>query len=214
MGGPLFHTLLEDGWDGQHPPVEVVPGVTAAVSANAVLGAPLADDLALISLSDILTPWTVIAQRLEAVAQADFVLALYNPASTRRRQGFQQAQRILLRHRSPDTLVALVRNALRGDTSLCMTTLAHLPHAEVDMLTLVIVGNSSTARLTSDRLVSHRGLASLASRVARHRRSRVGPQPATRDPRPLDLSSRDSRPATRDPRPLDPPTSRPLAGRA
>ena len=159
MGGPLFQTLLEDGWDGEHPSVEVVPGVTAALSANALLGASLADDLALISLSDILTPWSLIAERLDAAAQTDFVVALYNPASTRRREGLQHAQRILLRYRARSTPVALVRNALRPGSSVCLTTLADLPHAEVDMLTLVIVGNSSTARVAADRLVSRRGAA-------------------------------------------------------
>jgi precorrin-3B C17-methyltransferase len=165
MGGPLFQTLLEQGWDGQHPMVEVVPGVTAALSANAVLGAPLADDLALISLSDILTPWSLIARRLEACAQADFVVALYNPASSRRREGLQQAQSILLRHRPPDTPVALVRNALRSETGVCLTTLADLPVAEVDMLTLVIVGNSRTAHLGPDRLVSRRAAEHVAGRA-------------------------------------------------
>jgi precorrin-3B C17-methyltransferase len=159
MGGPLFQVLLEDGWTGDDPRVEVVPGVTAALSANALLGAPLADDVALISLSDILTPWPLIARRLEAAAQAQFVLALYNPASTRRRRGLQEAQSILLRHRSPDTPVALVRNAFRAETSVCLTRLADLPHAEVDMLTLVIVGNQHTACLGGDRLVSRRGAA-------------------------------------------------------
>jgi precorrin-3B C17-methyltransferase len=159
MGGPLFQTLLEDGWTGANPRVEVVPGVTAALSANALLGAPLADDVALISLSDILTPWPLIAQRLEAAAQADFVVALHNPASARRRRGLQEAQAILLRHRSADTPVALVRNALRANTSVCLTTLADLRHAEVDMLTLVIVGNQHTARVGADRLVSRRGAA-------------------------------------------------------
>ena len=176
MGGPLFQTLLEDGWDGHDPVVEVVPGVTAALSANALLGAPLADDVALISLSDILTPWSVIAQRLEAAAQADFLLALYNPASTRRRHGLQRAQSILLRHRSADTPVALVRNALRGDTSVCVTTLADLPHAEIDMLTLVIVGNSQTVR-HGEMLVSRRGLAPLASGAGSARLSSLDSRP-------------------------------------
>jgi precorrin-3B C17-methyltransferase len=182
MGGPLFRRLLEDGWDGHHPAVEVVPGVTAALSANALLGAPVADDVALISLSDILTPWSVIAQRLEAAAQADFVVALYNPASTRRRRGLQEAQRILLRHRPPDTPVALVRNALRAETSVCVTTLADLPHAQVDMLTLLIVGNEQTVRVGRDQLVSCRA------------RQQSTPGPDTRDAppatsRPLDFSS-------------------------
>jgi precorrin-3B C17-methyltransferase len=188
IGGPLFQTLLEDGWTGDDPRVEVVPGVTAALSANALLGAPLADDLALISLSDILTPWSVIAQRLEAAAEADFVVALYNPASTRRREGLHQARSILLRHRAADTPVALVRNALRAEPSVCLTTLADLPHASVDMLTLVVVGNSQTVRLGGDKLVSRRTLASLASRV----KGGYGtdePAPVTRGSRPRDRST-------------------------
>jgi precorrin-3B C17-methyltransferase len=161
-----------------------------------VLGAPLADDVALISLSDILTPWSLIARRLEAAAQADFVVALYNPASTRRRQGLQQAQSLLLRHRPADTPVALVRNAFRGETSVCLTTLADLPHSAVDMLTLVVIGNSRTVRL-GDKLVSRRGRAPLASEA---RSARV-------EGREVALG----RPASR---PLDPSTSRPLAGPA
>lgn len=193
MGGPLFRRLLEDGWTGEDPRVEVVPGVTAALAASALLGAPLADDLALISLSDILTPWSLIAERLDAAARADFVVTLYNPASTRRRRGLQAAQGILLRYRAPSTPVALVRNALRAETSVCLTTLADLPHATVDMLTLVIVANEQTVRMGGDRLVSRRARQQSTSR------------PATRDLRPLDRSTS---------RPLDPSTSRPLAGPA
>jgi precorrin-3B C17-methyltransferase len=156
MGGPLFRVLLEDGWTGDNPRVEVVPGLTAALSANAVLGAPLADDLALISLSDVLAPWAVIAQRLEAAASGDFVLALYNPASSRRPHGICRAQQILLRHRPPSTPVALVRNALRAQTSVCLTTLAEMTRAEIDMFTLVIVGNQQTVRAGDRHLVSRR----------------------------------------------------------
>jgi precorrin-3B C17-methyltransferase len=156
MGGPLFRALLDDGWSGEYPRVEVVPGVTAALSANALLGAPLADDLALVSLSDVVAPWSLIAERLEAAARADFVLALYNPASERRRDGIRRAQEILLRHKAPTTPVALVRNALRPEPSVCLTTLADLPHDPIDMFTLVLVGNSQTMPVGQDRLVSCR----------------------------------------------------------
>jgi precorrin-3B C17-methyltransferase len=159
MGGPLWEILAADGWTAAQPdpPVEVVPGVTAALSANAVLGAPLADDLAMISLSDIVAPWSLIAQRVEAAARADFVLALYNPASTRRRAGIREVQRILLEHRPAGTPVALVRNGLRPGQQLQITTLADflacgLP---IDMSTIVIVGNRQTARF-GDHLISHR----------------------------------------------------------
>ncbi len=159
MGGPLWESLASQGWDSAapDPPVEIVPGVTAALSANALLGAPLADDLALISLSDVVAPWSLIAERLDAAARADFVLALYNPASSRRRTGIGEAQRIILEHRAAATPVALVRNALRPDQQVCVTTLADFLTAElaIDMSTVLIVGNRQTARL-GDHLVSRR----------------------------------------------------------
>jgi precorrin-3B C17-methyltransferase len=157
MGGPLFEHLAGHDWDGRDPPVEVVPGVTAALAANAVLGAPLADDLALISLSDVVAPWSVIARRIEAAAAAEFVVALYNPASRRRRTGIHQAQALLLRHRDSSTPVALVRNALRGDPSVRLTVLGHLLDDEpfIDMFTLVLIGNRHTLRI-GNHLISRR----------------------------------------------------------
>lgn len=152
MGGPLFEVLVSQGWHTgaaePNPPVEVVPGVTAALSAGALLGAPLADDLALISLSDVVAPWSLVAQRVEAAARADFVLALYNPASQRRRAGIREVQAILMRYRSPETPVALVRNALRAGTNVALSTLADFLEepAGLDMLTLVLVGNRQTLR--------------------------------------------------------------------
>lgn len=161
MGGPLWEVLSSEGWNtaSPDPPVEIVPGVTAALSANAVLGAPLADDVALISLSDVVAPWSLIAERVEAAARADFVLALYNPASSRRQTGIREVQRIVLEHRPPFTPVALVRNALRSDQQVCVTTLRDFlddgAGSGVDMSTIVIVGNRQTARL-ENRLVSRR----------------------------------------------------------
>jgi precorrin-3B C17-methyltransferase len=161
MGGPLWESLASEGWDSAapDPPVEVVPGVTAALSANALLGAPLADDVALISLSDVVAPWSLIAERLNAAARADFILVLYNPASSRRQTGIREVQRILLEHRPESTPVALVRNALRAGQRVQVTTLGDFLDGRmaIDMSTVVIVGNCQTARL-GDRLVSRRVL--------------------------------------------------------
>lgn len=159
MGGPLWENLASQGWDSTEPdpPVEIVPGVTAALSANALVGAPLADDVALISLSDVVAPWALIAQRIDAAARADFVLALYNPASSRRQTGIHEVQRIVLEHRPPATPVALVRNAMRPGQQVYVGTLGDFMAAEmaIDMSTVVLVGNRQTARL-GDHLVSHR----------------------------------------------------------
>jgi precorrin-3B C17-methyltransferase len=157
MGGPLWETLTSQGWDSAapDPPVEVVPGVTAALSANALLGAPLADDVALISLSDVVAPWSLVAQRIDAAARADFVLALYNPASSRRQTGIREVQRIVLEYRAASTPVALVRNALRAGQQVRVTTLGDVLAADlaIDMSTIVIVGNRQTI-CVGDRLVS------------------------------------------------------------
>ncbi|MDR2957230.1 MAG: precorrin-3B C(17)-methyltransferase [Coriobacteriales bacterium] len=153
MAGLLFE--LAEG----HPEleIEVVPGITAATAAAAVLGSPLTNDFAVISLSDLLTPWDVIAKRLEAAAAADLVLCLYNPQSHKRDDYLRRACDILLRHKPPDTNCGYVRNAFRGEASesqLC--TLDRLAGEPVDMLTTVIVGNSDT-RVTSGKLVTARG---------------------------------------------------------
>ena len=136
--------------------VEVVPGVTAATAAAALLGAPLMLDFAVISLSDLLVPWEGIERRLVAAAEGDLVIALYNPASARRRRQIARAKEILLRHRPTDTPVGLVREAFRPEQSVRVVTLAELDDPAVDMKTVVIVGNSSTV-LVGDRLVTRRG---------------------------------------------------------
>jgi precorrin-3B C17-methyltransferase len=125
-------------------PIEVVPGVTAALSAAALLGAPLSHDFCAISLSDLLTPWQTIRTRLEAAASADFVTVLYNPASRRRRWQLEAALSEFLRHRRPDTPVGLVRNGYREGQQIVLTTLGELPFEQVDMLTTVVVGSSAT----------------------------------------------------------------------
>ena len=137
--------------------VEVVPGVSAVQAAAARLGAPLMHDFAVISLSDLLTPWPLIRRRLEAAAAADFVVALYNPKSRGRTTQLGEAAGILLRHRTPGTPVGIVRNACRAGESLTVTDLAGLETAEVDMLSLVIIGNSQTVVDGEGRMVTPRG---------------------------------------------------------
>ncbi len=153
MAGLVFELL--EGQDGA-PCVEIIPGITAAHAAAALLGAPLMLDFAAINLSDLLVPWDAIERRLEAVAAADLVIALYNPASSRRREPLAQACDVLLRHRSRSTPVGLVREAYRPDQRVRIADLGDLPMDEVDMKTIIIVGNSSTVRL-GDRLVTRRG---------------------------------------------------------
>jgi precorrin-3B C17-methyltransferase len=124
--------------------VEVIPGVAALNAAASLVGAPLMHDFAAISLSDHLTPWEVIEKRIVAAASADFVLAIYNPRSKTRPHLLAKAREILLEHRTPDTPVAIVRAATRAGQWTCLTTLANMPFEEVDMQSILLVGNSKT----------------------------------------------------------------------
>jgi precorrin-3B C17-methyltransferase len=136
--------------------VAVVPGVTAALAAGALLGAPLAHDHAAISLSDLLTPWPTIERRLRAVAAADLAVALYNPRSRRRTQPLDAALAILRAHRPAGTPAAVVTDAARPAQHVTRTTLADLDPTTVGMLSMVIVGSSST-RWIGDHMVTPRG---------------------------------------------------------
>ena len=138
------------------PPVTVVPGVTAALAAAALLGAPLGHDHAAVSLSDLLTPWPVIEQRLRAVAEGDFTVSLYNPRSKRRTVQLDRALEILAAHRPPTTPAAVVTDVGRPAQRVIRTTLADFDAEQVDMLSLVVVG-SSTTRWQGDRMVTPRG---------------------------------------------------------
>jgi len=135
--------------------VDVVPGITAALAAGALLGAPLGHDHAYLSLSDLHTPWPVIVARLRACAGADLVLCLYNPRSARRTAQFDEAVAILGEHRSPDTPVGIVRDATRPDERVIRTTLDGLRKENVDMRSIVIVGSSRTTDVHG-RLVTPR----------------------------------------------------------
>jgi precorrin-3B C17-methyltransferase len=137
-------------------PIEIVTGVKAATAAASKLGAPIVGDFAVISLSDLLTPWSKIKKRLEAAAEADFVIILYNPQSQGRKEPLAKVHKILLRHRSPKTPVGIVRLAGRDGEETAITTLKEMIDAEIDMVTTVIVGNSTT-RIANKRLVTPRG---------------------------------------------------------
>jgi cobalt-precorrin 5A hydrolase/precorrin-3B C17-methyltransferase len=140
----------------------VVPGLSALQAAAARLGAPLGHDFCAISLSDLLTPWPVIERRLKAAAAGDFVVALYNPRSEMRQMQLPAARDILLKQRSPDTPVALARNVGRDGETVVLSTLGAMAFETVDMLTLVLVGSSTTRVLpaTPPRLYTPRGYSS------------------------------------------------------
>ena len=145
MAGPTYEVLFQAGWTPEDPvQVEIVPGASALNSCAALVGAPLTHDFCAISLSDLLTPWPVIARRLDAVAYADFVVALYNPKSGRRTRQIVEAQRLFLRHRRPDTPVAIVKSAYRRRERIEFTTLDRMTDCDIGMLTTVLIGNSNT----------------------------------------------------------------------
>ena len=149
--------LLELAAEYPDVTVEVVPGLTAALSGGAVLGAPLAHDFCVISLSDRLTPWEVIERRLACAAMGDFCIALYNPSSKGRPDYLAKAVRILLANgKTPDTVCGLVRNIGREGQEHRVLPLAELEHTPVDMFTTVYIGNSRTRQL-SGKMVTPRG---------------------------------------------------------
>lgn len=145
MAGLVYEVLVEKGWtEKTGVPLEVIPGISAINSCGALLGAPIMHDACTISLSDHLTPWELIARRIEAAGMADFVIALYNPRSGRRTRQIVEAQRILLTYRSPDTPVGIVKSAYRSREHVVVTTLEQMLEHDIGMLTTVIIGNSST----------------------------------------------------------------------
>ncbi len=136
--------------------ITVVPGVTAAISGAALLGAPLGHDFAVISLSDLLTPWNKIERRLELAAEADLCMALYNPGSRKRADYLQRACRIILRHASPDTICGMAKNVSREGECISVMSLRELSQEQADMFTTVFIGNSQTRRI-GERMVTPRG---------------------------------------------------------
>jgi adenosylcobyric acid synthase len=154
---PLYPPLIKGDFDSVE--IVIVPGVSAAQAAASVLGAPLMHDFAVISLSDLLTPWGKIRKRLQAAAEADFVVALYNPRSKGRVQQLEEAREILLSCRSTETPVGIVRNACRDGEEKVVTNLLDLLSHSIDMFSIVIIGNSATFVDSAGRMVTPRGYA-------------------------------------------------------
>ena len=151
MAGPVLELA-----EGKNVEIEVVPGVTAAISGAAVLGAPLMHDFCVISLSDLLTPWETIARRLRCAAAGDFSIVFYNPRSKKRPEHLRRACQILLEEKSPDTVCGWVRNIGRVGQTHGVVTLGELGRMELDMFTTVFIGASST-KVIDGRMVTPRG---------------------------------------------------------
>ena len=136
--------------------VEVIPGVTATNAAAAITGAPVMHDYVTISLSNLLTDWELIKKRLELAAQGDFVVSIYNPKSRGRVTQIEEAQKIMLKYKPKMTPVAIVRNAGRENEEYVVTTLEEMTKHEIDMLTIVIIGNSNTY-VKNGKIITLRG---------------------------------------------------------
>ncbi|HZG81164.1 MAG TPA: precorrin-3B C(17)-methyltransferase [Brevibacillus sp.] len=183
MAGLVYEVLVEKGWkQATGVELEVIPGISAINSCGAILGAPIMHDACTISLSDHLTPWELIAKRIDAAGMADFVIALYNPRSGRRTRQIVEAQRILLQYRSPDTPVGIVKSAYREREHVVVTTLAQMLEHDIGMLTTVIIGNSSTF-VYDGKMITPRGyqrkytLSSDEQPLKPHQRLRVENEP-------------------------------------
>lgn len=183
MAGLVYEVLIEKGWTSSTGvEVEVVPGISAINSCASLLGAPVMHDACTISLSDHLTPWETIARRVEAAASADFVIALYNPRSGRRTRQIVETQRILLKYRSPETPVGLVKSAYREREQTVLTTLQSMLDHDIGMLTTVIIGNSATF-MYDGKMITPRGyqrkytLDALEQQLRPHERLRTEVEP-------------------------------------
>ena len=152
MAGLIYELRGED----ESVEIEVIGGLTAAISGGARLGAPLTHDFAVISLSDLLTPWETIEKRLDCAAAGNFGIVLYNPRSMKRRDYLEKACEIVLRHQSPETVCGVVRNIGREGEEIRVMTLSELKDYEADMFTTAFIGNSFT-KVVAGRMVTPRG---------------------------------------------------------
>ncbi len=152
MASPMLEVAAEADFDA----VQIIPGISAALSGAAILGAPVAHDFCTISLSDLLTPWDVIEKRLKSAAAGDFCIVLYNPASKTRKDHLHKACEILLSILPGDRACGLIRNIGREGCSFKLCTLEELAEEEANMFTTVFIGNSTTY-IAKDRLITPRG---------------------------------------------------------
>jgi len=162
MAGLIYETLAESGWDPKSGlQVEIIPGVSALNSCASIIGSPLMTDFAVLSMSDLLVPWEIIIKRVEAAAQGDFVIVIYNPSSKKRIHQLQDTRKILLKYRKPSTPVAIIKGAFRNSQSVVLTDLENLEnHSDkLGMITTVIIGNSSTYNY-KDLMINPRGYTS------------------------------------------------------
>lgn len=136
--------------------IEVLPGISAFQTAASILGAPIGHDFCIISLSDLMTPWAKIERRIIAAAEADFITAIYNPKSVKRYWQIERLRELFLKERDPNTPVGIVRQAGREDQEVTYTTLAEFDAEQIDMFTMVIIGNSQTFT-TRNRMITPRG---------------------------------------------------------
>lgn len=136
--------------------IEVLPGISAFQTAASILGAPIGHDFCIISLSDLMTPWAKIERRIIAAAEADFITAIYNPKSVKRYWQIERLRELFLKERDANTPVGIVRQAGREDQEVTYTTLAEFDAEQIDMFTMVIIGNSQTFT-TRNRMITPRG---------------------------------------------------------
>lgn len=155
MAGLVFELAKAKGC---HCAIEIIPGIAALNACAAILGAPLMHDFAAVSLSDLLTPWDLIAKRLEAAASADFVTVIYNPKSKKRTSQIERVRDIFLRHRKAETPVGLVAAASRENESVHLATIASMLEADIGMQSTLIIGNSQTF-IWQNRMITPRGYA-------------------------------------------------------
>lgn len=148
--------MYEVGVNYPEVELEIIPGVSAALSGAAILGAPLIHDFCLISLSDLLTPWEKIERRLKAASEADFAVCLYNPSSKKRKDYLEKACDIMLEFKSEDTVCGIAENIGREGEAYRVMTLKELKNTPVDMFTTVFIGNSQTKEING-KMVTPRG---------------------------------------------------------
>ncbi|WP_282036800.1 precorrin-3B C(17)-methyltransferase [Saccharicrinis aurantiacus] len=153
MAGIMLEIVEKSGTDIE---VEVVPGISAATSAGALLGAPLMNDFVTLSLSDLMTPWELIVKRIKTACSGDFVMALYNPKSKTRVKQLEIAINTMLEYYKGDTPVGIVKHAMREKQEVSITTLDDVLNQDVDMFTTLVIGNSQT-RVINGKMVTKRG---------------------------------------------------------